>query len=108
MVVQVELFSFPFVVAACTLATRFAAARPILEVGEIGWLLPGLFVGVLLEFARIGALEVGVFVRVLVRFLNRRASLVSLIPLSSVSVVSLSAAALHVVAPFVIVVAKLV
>ena len=43
-VVRVEIFSFPFVVAVCTLVTRFAAARSILEVGKVGLLLPGLFV----------------------------------------------------------------
>ena len=66
-------------------------------------LLPGLFVGVRLEFVRTGAFEVGVLVRLLEGFvgLDRRASLVSLIPLSSLSVVALSAAALRVVAPFV-------
>ena len=43
-VVRVEIFSFASVVAACTLVTRFAAARPILGVGKVGLLLPGLFV----------------------------------------------------------------
>jgi len=43
-VVRVEIFSFPSVVAACTLVARFAAARPILGVGKVGLLLPGLFV----------------------------------------------------------------
>jgi len=43
-VVRVEIFSFPFVVAVCTLVTRFATARSILEVGKVGLLLPGLFV----------------------------------------------------------------
>ena len=66
-------------------------------------LLPGLFVGVRLEFVRIGAFEVGVLVIMLVAFvgLDRRASLVFLIPLSNLSVVPLSADALRVVAPFV-------
>jgi len=40
-VVQVEILSFPFVVAACTLVTRFAAARPVLGVGKVGLLLQG-------------------------------------------------------------------
>jgi len=42
-VVRVEIFSIPFVVAACTFVTRFAAARPVLGVGKVGLLLPGLF-----------------------------------------------------------------
>jgi len=102
-VVRVEFFSFPFVVAACTLVTCFAAARPVLEVGKVGFLLPGLFVEVQLEFVWIGAFEVGFLAMKLVGLVgvDRRASLVSLIPLSSLSVVALSAAALHVVAPFV-------
>ena len=92
------------------MVTCFAAARPILGVGKVRLLLPGLFVGVQFEFVWIGAFEVGVLVRMLVGFvgLDRRVSLVSLIPLSSLSVVALSAAALHDVAPFVGVVAKYV
>ena len=43
-VVRIEIFSFPFVVAAYTLVTRFATAHPILGVGKVGLLLPGLFV----------------------------------------------------------------
>jgi len=84
------------------LVTGFAAAHPILGVGKVGLLLPGLFVGVQLEFVWIGAFEVGFIARMLVGFvgLDRRASLVSLIPLSSLSVVALSAAALRVVASF--------
>jgi len=108
-VVRVEIFSFPFVVAACTLVTCFAAARPILGVGKVCLLLPGLFVGVRFEFVRIRAFEVGFLVRRLVGLVgvDRRSSLVCLIPLSSLSVVdALSAAALHDVAPFVGVVAK--
>jgi len=56
-----------------------------------------------LEFVWIAAFELGVLVRMLVGFvgLDRRASLVSLIPLSSLSVVDLSAAILRVVASFV-------
>jgi len=102
-VVRVEIFGFPFVVAACTLVTRFAAARPVLGVGKVGLLLPGLFVGVRLESVCIGAFEVGVLARKLVGLvgLDRRASLVSLIPLSSLSVVALSTTALLVVTPFV-------
>ena len=100
---QAENFSFPFVVAACTLVTCFAAARPILGVGKVRLLLPGLFVGVRLKFVWIGAFEVGVLARMLVGFvgLDRRVSLVSLILLSSLSVVALSTAALRVIAPFV-------
>jgi len=107
-VVPVEIFSFPFVVAACTLITRFAAARPICGVGKVGLILSKLFVGVRLKIIWIGAFEVGVLARMLVGFvgLDSRASLVSLIPLSSLSVVALSAAALRVVARFVCVVAK--
>jgi len=41
---RVEIFSFPFVVAECTFVTCFAAARPILGVGKVSLLLPGLFV----------------------------------------------------------------
>jgi len=40
-VVRVEILRFPFVVAAYTLVTRFAAARSILGVGKFGLLLPG-------------------------------------------------------------------
>ena len=53
-----------------------------------------------------GAFESGVLARMLVGFVglvgvDRRASFVSLRPLTSFLVVALSAAALHVVAPFV-------
>ena len=44
--VQVEVFSFSFVLAACALIICFAAARPFLVVDEVFLLLPGLFVGV--------------------------------------------------------------
>jgi len=75
-VVRVVVFSFPFVDAASDLAARFAAACPIVRVGKISLLLPGLSVGARLEFVRIGSLEVGVLVRVLVGLvgLNRGAS----------------------------------
>ena len=43
-VVWVKKIRFPIVVAMCTMVTRFAAARPILGVGKVGLLLPGLFV----------------------------------------------------------------
>ena len=56
-VVWVIVFSFLFVVAACTLTARFATAHPIFGVGKVGLLV---VVGVRLEFIRIGALEVGV------------------------------------------------
>jgi len=61
-----------------------------------------------LESVRIGALEVGFLMRLLVGLvgLNRGASLVSFIPLSSVSFVSIFATALRVAAPFIGVVAK--
>jgi len=65
-VVRVENFNFPFVVAACTLVTLFATARPVLGVGKVGLLLPGLFVEVRLGFVWIGAFEVGVLARKLV------------------------------------------
>ena len=45
-VVRVEVFSFPFVVAACALIICFAAARPFLVVDEVCLLVPGLFVEV--------------------------------------------------------------
>ena len=45
-VVRVEVFGFPFVVAACALIISFAAARPFLVVDEVCLLLPGLFEGV--------------------------------------------------------------
>ena len=75
MVVWVEIFGFPFVVAACTLVTRFAAARPVLGVGKVGLFLPRLFVGVQLEFVWIGVFKVGVLSRKLVGLvgLDRRA-----------------------------------
>jgi len=102
-VVRIKKISFPFVVATCTTVTRFAVVRPNLGAGKVGLLLPGLFVGVRLEFVWIGAFEVGVLPRMLVGYvgLDRRANLVSFIPLSSLSVVAVSAAALRVVAPFV-------
>ena len=56
-----------------------------------------------LEFVWIGAFADGVLASKLVWLvgLDKRASLVSLIPLSSLSVLDLSADPLHVVAPFV-------
>ena len=76
-VVRVEIFGFPFVVAACTLVTRFAAARPVFEGGKVGLLPPGLFVGVRLEFVWIGAVEVSFLARKPVGLVgvDRRASL---------------------------------
>ena len=53
-VVRVEVFSFPFVVAACALIIYFAAARPILVVDEVCFLLPGLFVGVRFDWNLLG------------------------------------------------------
>ena len=102
-VVRIKKISFPFVVATCTTVTRFAVVRPNLGAGKVGLLLPGLFVGVRLEFVWIGAFEVGFHAMKLVGLVgvDRRASLVSLIPLSSFSIVALSVADLHVVAPFV-------
>ena len=96
-VVRVEVFSFPFVVAACALIMFLAAARPFLVVDEVCLLLPGLFVGVgrvWLEFVGIRAFEVGFVERWFVGF-------ISLEHLSSLSFVVLCTSALHVVAPFV-------
>ena len=90
------------------MADRFVAACPILGVGKVDLLLPSLLPGLRWEFVQIGALEVGVLMRLLVGFhgLDRVAKLGSLVPLSTVSFVTISAAALRVDAPFVRVVAK--
>ena len=70
---------------------------------KVGLLLPGVFVGVRFEIVWIGTFEFGLLAMKLLVLVgvDRRANLVSLIPLFSLSVVALSAAALHVVAPFV-------
>jgi len=106
-VVWVIVLDFRCVVAACTL-TSFAAARPILDVGKVGLLLLGLLVGVQLAFVRVGELESGALIRMLVELvgLDGGATLESLLPLSSITFVAISASALGIVAFFVGVVAK--
>ena len=109
-VVRVEVFGFPFVVATCALIICLAAARPFLVVDEVCLLLPGLFVGVgrvWLELVGTRAFEVGVVERRFVGLVERRfVGLVSLKVLSSLLFVVLSPSALHVGAPFVRMVAN--
>ena len=110
MLVRVEVFGFPFVVATRALIICLAAARPFLVVDEVCLLLPWLFVGVgrvWLEFAGIRAFEGGVVERRFVGLVERRfVALVSLKVLSSLLFEVLSPSALHVGAPFVRMVAK--